>query len=54
MNRKTKLFTLIIMIATSSTMLTAQSTTEEIITNFFSTYKKSPQEAVNYVFSTNK
>jgi len=54
MNRKIKHLTLLIVIVLSTTILTAQSTTEEITTEFFSTYEKSPQKAVDYVFSTNK
>ena len=54
MNRKIKLLTFIIVIILSTNILKAQSTTEEITTEFFKTYEKSPQKAVDYVFGTNK
>ena len=54
MNRKTKLLTFLIVIILSTNILKAQSTTEEITTEFFKTYEKSPQKAVDYVFGTNK
>ena len=38
----------------STNILKAQTTTEEITTEFFKTYEKSPQKAVDYVFGTNK
>ena len=54
MNRKIKLFTLLIVTVLSTNILKAQTTTEEITTEFFKTYEKSPQKAVDYVFETNK
>lgn len=54
MNRKIKLFTLVIIIGLSCNILKAQSNSEEITTEFFNTYEKSPQKAIDYVFSTNK
>jgi hypothetical protein len=54
MNRKIKLLTFLIVIILSTNILKAQSTTEEITTEFFKTYEKSPQKAVDYVFGTNK
>ena len=54
MNRKIKLLTFLIVIILSTNILKAQSTTEEITTQFFKTYEKSPQKAVDYVFGTNK
>ena len=54
MNRKIKLLTLLIVTVLSTNILTAQTTTEEITTEFFKTYEKSPQKALNYVFESNK
>jgi len=54
MNKKIKLLTFLIVIILSTNILKAQSTTEEITTEFFKTYEKSPQKAVDYVFGTNK
>ncbi|MDO6819628.1 hypothetical protein [Zobellia sp. 1_MG-2023] len=54
MNRKIKLLTLLIVTVLSTNILKAQTTTEEITTEFFKTYEKSPQKAVDYVFGTNK
>ena len=54
MNRKIKLLTLLILTVLSTNILKAQTTTEEITTEFFKTYEKSPQKAVDYVFGTNK
>lgn len=54
MNMYFKLMTISLVVLLSSVTLNAQSTTEEITTKFFSTYAESPQEAVDYVFSTNK
>ena len=54
MNRKIKLLTLLIVIVLSTNILKAQTTTEEITTEFFKTYEKSPQKAIDYVFGTNK
>jgi hypothetical protein len=54
MNRKIKLLPFLIVIILSTNILKAQSTTEEITTEFFKTYEKSPQKAVDYVFGTNK
>lgn len=49
MNRKFKLWTFLIVIILSINFVKAQSTTEEIITEFFKKYQKSPQGAVDYV-----
>ena len=54
MNRKIKLLTLLIVTVLSTNILTAQTTTEEITTEFFKTYEKSPQKAVDHIFGTNK
>jgi len=54
MNKKIKLLTLLILTVISTNILKAQSTTEEITSEFFKTYDKSPQKAVDYVFGTNK
>ena len=54
MNRKIKLMTLSILVLLSTNILMAQTTTEEITDEFFKTYEKSPQNAVDYVFGTNK
>ena len=54
MNRKIKLLTLLIVTVLSTNVLKAQATTEEITTEFFKTYEKSPQKAVDYVFATKK
>ena len=54
MNRKIKLLTLLIVTVLSTNILKAQTTTEEITTEFFKTFEKSPQKAVDYVFGTNK
>ena len=54
MNRKIKLFALIIVTVLSTNILKAQTTPEEITTEFFKTYEKSPQKAVDFVFGTNK
>jgi hypothetical protein len=54
MNKKIKLLTLLILTVVSTNILKAQSTTEEITSEFFKTYEKSPQKAVDYVFGTNK
>ena len=54
MNRKINLLTLLIVTVLSTNILKAQTTTEEITTEFFKTYEKSPQKAVDYVFGTNK
>jgi len=54
MNRKIKLLTLTILVVLSTNILKAQTTTEEITDEFFNTYEKSPQKAVDYVFGTNK
>ena len=54
MNKKIKLLTLLFVTVLSTNILKAQTTTEEITTEFFKTYEKSPQKAVDYVFGTNK
>jgi len=54
MNKKIKLLTLLILTVIWTNILKAQSTTEEITSEFFKTYDKSPQKAVEYVFGTNK
>jgi len=54
MTRKIKILSFLIVVALSSNILKAQTTTEEILTEFFNTYKKSPQMAVEYIFGTNK
>ncbi len=54
MNRKTKILTLLIVTVLSTNILKAQTTIDEITTDFFKTYEKSPQKAVDYVFGTNK
>lgn len=54
MDRRIKLLTLLIVVVLSANILKAQSTTEEIITEFFESYETSPQKAIDYVFGTNK
>ena len=54
MNRKIKILTLLIVTVLSTNILKAQTKIDEITTEFFKTYEKSPQEAVDYVFGTNK
>ena len=54
MNRKIKLLTLLIVTVLSTNILKAQAATDEITKEFFKTYEKSPQKAVDYVFGTNK
>lgn len=54
MNKKINLITLTIVVFLSTSILKAQATTEEITSEFFKTYEKSPMEAVGYVFGTNK
>lgn len=54
MNREIRFLTLMILTVLSTNVLRAQSTIEEITSEFFSTYEKSPQKAVDYAFSTNK
>ena len=54
MNKKTKFLILAFVILFSNTILMAQSTSEEIINEFFKKYEKSPQDAVDYAFGTNK
>ncbi|CAL2104426.1 conserved exported protein of unknown function [Tenacibaculum sp. 190130A14a] len=53
MNKKIKLLTLLIVTVFSTSILKAQST-EEITKEFFKTYEKSPQKAIDYAFGTNK
>ena len=48
-----KLLTLLIVIVLSTNKLKAQTTTEEITKEFFSTFERSPLKAVDYVFGTN-
>ncbi|WP_203259007.1 hypothetical protein [Hyunsoonleella ulvae] len=54
MNRKIKLLTLLIVTVLSTNILKAQASTEEITTEFFKTYEKSPEKAIENIFSTNK
>lgn len=54
MNKRIKLITLTAIVFLSTNILKAQTSTEEIITEFFKTYEKSPLKAVDYVFGTNK
>lgn len=54
MNRKIKFLTILILAILTTNILKAQSTTEEITMEFFKTYEKLPQKAVDYVFGTNK
>ena len=54
MNRKIKFLTLLILIVLSSNSVIGQTTTENITTDFFKLYEKSPQKAVEYIFATNK
>lgn len=52
MNILKKTFCILALLAT--TVLKAQTTTDEITNLFFKTYEKSPLKAVEYVFGTNK
>ena len=52
--QKIKTLTLIIVVAFSINNLNAQNSTEEITNEFFKTYEKSPLNAVDDVFATNK
>lgn len=54
MNRKIKILTLLIVSVLSTNILKAQTNTNEITAQFFKTYENSPQEAVDYIFGTNK
>lgn len=54
MKRKILFATLMILALNAGSILKAQTTTEEITTAFFDTYEKSPLQAVEYVFGTNK
>lgn len=54
MNGKIKFLTILILAILTTNILKAQSTTEEITMEFFKTYEKLPQKAVDYVFGTNK
>ena len=54
MNRLIRLMTIVMMVVLSTSHLKAQSTTEEILDKFFTSYQASPQAAVDYIFGTNK
>ncbi|MFB6344046.1 hypothetical protein ACE1ET_20175 [Saccharicrinis sp. FJH62] len=54
MNRKIKLIALTFVTILSTNILKAQTSIEEITTEFFKIYENSPQKAVDFVFSTNK
>jgi hypothetical protein len=54
MKRKIKLLTLVIVACFSTNVAVAQSNTDEIIIEFFKIYEKSPTNAVDYIFGTNK
>ncbi len=54
MNKNVKLIVLIISIIFSTAQLNAQGSTDEIINEFFKTYEKSPEKAVDFAFGTNK
>ena len=46
--------TLFVLSIFSTPVTKAQTSTEALINQFFKIYEKSPQEAVSYIFSTNK
>ncbi|MBL7935603.1 MAG: hypothetical protein JNM51_07325 [Bacteroidia bacterium] len=54
MNDKIKWMVLLMLMLLSTNILKAQTTTEEITDEFFKTYEKSPQKAIDYIFGTNK
>ncbi|WP_373493617.1 hypothetical protein [Aquiflexum sp.] len=54
MNRYTQRITLSFLVLFSTNELKAQSTVKEITDEFFITYEESPQNAVDFIFSTNK
>jgi hypothetical protein len=54
MKRIPKLIISLMMVILSINALKAQSTTDEMTKEFFSIYGESPQNAVDYIFNTNK
>jgi hypothetical protein len=54
MTKKIKRILLTAILLIASTILKAQTTTEEITSKFFTTFETSPQTAVDSVFGTNK
>jgi hypothetical protein len=54
MKNSTKLYMFLIVIFLTTNILRAQVTAEEITSEFFKIYEKSPLKAVDYVFGTNK
>lgn len=54
MQNKIKILAFTLTVLFSANSLNAQNSTEEIITKFFVSYEKSPVEAVDYIFGTNK
>lgn len=54
MKHKTKLIAFSLLVFLSANVLNAQTTTKEITDKFFKSYEESPQQAVDYIFGTNK